>query len=114
MAGKDFEVRFKGDTTQLTTSLKGVSKTSKIMGRDVSNSTRNAALGIAAMGAASIKLAVDSVKAAAADQQAQLKLAKTLENVTGATDGAIAATEKFITEQQFATGVSDTQLRPAM
>ncbi len=114
MAGKDFEVRFKGDTTQLTTSLKGVSKTSKLMGMNVSNSTRKAALGIAAMGAASIKLGVDAVKAAAADQKAQLKLAKTLQNVTGATDSAIAATEKFITAQQFATGVSDTDLRPAL
>lgn len=114
MAGKDFEVRFKGDTTQLTTSLKGVSKTSKLMGMNVSNSTRKAALGIAAMGAASIKLGVDAVKAAAADQKAQLKLAKTLQNVTGATDSAIAATEQFITAQQFATGVSDTDLRPAL
>lgn len=114
MAGKDFEVRFKGDTTQLTTSLKGVAKTSKLMGVSVSNSTRNAALGIAAMGAASIKLGMDSVRAAAADQKAQLKLAKTLENVTGATDQAVAATEKFITAQQFATGVSDNELRPAL
>jgi hypothetical protein len=114
VAGKDFEVRFKGDTTQLTTSLKGVAKTSKLMGVSVSNSTRNAALGIAAMGAASIKLGMDSVRAAAADQKAQLKLAKTLENVTGATDQAVAATEKFITAQQFATGVSDNELRPAL
>ena len=68
----------------------------------------------AALGAASIKFGKDAVTAAAADQKAQLKLAKTLENVTGATKAQIAATEEFITKQQFATGVSDNELRPAL
>jgi len=68
----------------------------------------------AALGAASIKFGKDAVTAAAADQKAQLKLAKTLENVTGATRAQIAATEEFITKQQFATGVSDNELRPAL
>lgn len=72
------------------------------------------AVAFAALGVAATKFGVDAVKAAGADEKAQLKLAKTLENVTGATDAAIAATEQFITAQQFATGVSDTQLRPAL
>ncbi len=117
MAGtssRDFEVRFKGDTTQLSTSLKNVSKTSATMGSNLSKTAKVAALAIAGMGLAAGKFGIDAVKAAAADQKAQLKLAKTLQNVTGATDSAIAATEKFITTQQFATGVSDTELRPAL
>jgi hypothetical protein len=80
--------------------LNGVAKTSAI------------AFGV--LGIAATKFGVDAVQAAAADQKAQLKLAKTLQNVTGATDSAIAATEQFITAQQFATGVSDNQLRPAL
>ena len=72
------------------------------------------ALAFAGLGAATTKFGFDAVKAAAQDQKAQLKLATTLQNVTGATDQAIAATEQFITAQQFATGVSDSELRPAL
>ena len=73
---------------------------------------RNAIAGVSVVGLlAGLKKAT---QAAAEDEKAQEKLAQTLRNVTGATDGAIAATEKFITEQQFATGVSDNQLRPAL
>jgi hypothetical protein len=72
------------------------------------------AIAFAALGTAATKFSIDAVQAAAADQKAQLKLAQTLRNVTGATDEAIAATEQFITAQQFATGVSDNQLRPAL
>jgi hypothetical protein len=72
------------------------------------------AVAFAALGVAATKYSIEAVKAAGADQKAQEKLAKTLQNVTGATDAAIIATEKFVTEQQFATGVSDNQLRPAL
>ena len=72
------------------------------------------AVAFAAVGAATTKFGIDAVKAATADQAAQLKLAKTLQNVTKATEAQTAAVESFITTQQFATGVSDTQLRPAL
>lgn len=72
------------------------------------------AVAFAAVGAATAKFGVDAVKAATADQAAQLKLAKTLQNVTKATEAQTAAVESFITAQQFATGVSDSQLRPAL
>jgi hypothetical protein len=91
----------------------GVNKAQRAF-KGLSGVAKAGTIAFAALGAASLKYGADAVSAAASDQQAQLKLAKTLENVTGATDGAIAATEKFITEQQFATGVSDTQLRPAL
>lgn len=113
-SGKDFEVRFKGDTTQLTTSLKNVSKTSGLMANDLSKSAKIAAVAIAGMGIAAARFGIQAVQAAAEDQKAQLKLAKTLQNVTKATNAQTAAVEKFITTQQFATGVSDTQLRPAL
>jgi hypothetical protein len=113
-ASRDFDVKFKGDATQLTTTLKGVQKSSATMGQNLSKTAKVVGVAFAGMGLAAGKFALESVKAAAEDQKAQLKLAKTLQNVTGATDAAISATEEFITAQQFATGVSDTQLRPAL
>jgi hypothetical protein len=76
--------------------------------------SKTATVAFAALGAATLKFGTDAVRAATADQAAQLKLAKTLQNVTQATAAQTAAVEKFITTQQFATGVSDTQLRPAL
>jgi len=60
------------------------------------------------------KLAVDGVKAAIEDEQAQLRLAAALRTATGATEGQIRATEDFILQTSLATGVADDQLRPAM
>lgn len=55
-----------------------------------------------------------AVSAAVEDAAAQDKLATTLKNVTGATDGAIAANEKFISNLTLSTGVADDQLRPSL
>ena len=54
-----------------------------------------------------------SVKAAIEDAAAQAQLAKTLQNVTSATDAQIAAVEQSISAMQMATGVSVGELRPA-
>jgi hypothetical protein len=55
-----------------------------------------------------------AVNAAIEDQKSQALLAKQLENTTGASRMTIAATEDFITQMQFATGVADDALRPAL
>jgi len=55
-----------------------------------------------------------AVNAAIEDQKSQALLAKQLENTTGASRMTIAATEDFVTEMMFATGVADDQLRPAL
>jgi len=60
------------------------------------------------------KLAIDGVKAAIEDEQAQLRLAKALTEATGATDAQIKSTEDFILKTSLATGVADDELRPAM
>jgi hypothetical protein len=60
------------------------------------------------------KLAIDGVKAAIEDEQAQLRLANALRQATGATDAQIAATEDMILKTSLATGVADDKLRPAM
>jgi hypothetical protein len=68
----------------------------------------------AAAAAYAVKLAVDGVKAAIEDEAAQLRLANALKNVTGATEGQIAAIENQILKTSLATGVADDQLRPAL
>lgn len=71
------------------------------------------AMGVAA-GYAAMRIGKESVQAAIDDEKAQTQLATTLRNVVNATDSAIASTEKWITKQQFATGISDNALRPAL
>jgi len=75
-----------------------------------------AAFAAAATAAAAyaVKIGVDGVKAALADEQSQVKLASALENATGATKAQIAATEDSIDKMARATGVADDQLRPAL
>ena len=72
------------------------------------------AIGAAAVGAFAVKIGIDSVKAALADEKSQALLANSLKNTTGATDEAIAATEAWIDQTQRAYGVVDDDLRPAL
>jgi len=53
------------------------------------------------------------VESAIADEQAQAKLATTLQNVTNATDSQIAAVESQILQTSLLTGLTDDQLRPS-
>jgi hypothetical protein len=80
--------------------------------------SKKAAAAFAVAGAAAVaygsKLAIDGVKAAIADEQAQLKLANALKAATGATDAQIKATESMILKTSLATGVADDELRPAL
>lgn len=71
------------------------------------------AAGVAATAYAG-KLAIDGVKAAIEDEAAQLRLATSLKNVTGATDAQIKATEDYILKTSLATGVTDDELRPSL
>jgi hypothetical protein len=72
-----------------------------------------AVAGAAALAYAGVLL-VDGVKSAIEDEAAQAKLATTLQNVTGATDAQIAATESWITQQGLSLGITDNELRPAL
>ena len=84
----------------------------------ISEFGKKAAAAFAVAAAAAVayagKLAVDGVKAAIEDEQAQLRLANALRQATGATDAQIAATEDMILKTSLATGVADDRLRPAM
>jgi len=72
-----------------------------------------AAAGVAAVAYAG-KLAVDGVKAAIEDEAAQLRLATSLENVTGATKAQIKETESYILKTSLAFGITDEKLRPSL
>ena len=72
-----------------------------------------AAAGVAAAAYAG-KLLIDGVKSAIEDEKAQAKLATTLQNVAGATNKQIAATEDYITKTALAVGVTDDELRPSL
>jgi hypothetical protein len=84
----------------------------------ISEFGKKAAAAFAVAAAAAVaygtKLAVDGVKAAIEDEQAQLRLAQALKTATGATDDQIKATEAMILKTSLATGVADDQLRPAL
>jgi hypothetical protein len=54
-----------------------------------------------------------AAKAAAEDEQQQALLANTMQNVVGATDATVAATEDMIAAMSRATGEADSNLRPA-
>ena len=72
------------------------------------------AVAAAAAVAYGTKLAIDGVKSAIEDEQAQLRLANALRQATGATDAQIKATEDMILQTSLATGVADDKLRPAL
>ena len=83
----------------------------------ISEFGKKAAAAFAVAAAAAVaygtKLAVDGVKSAIEDEQAQLRLAAALKSATGATEDQIQATESYILKTSLATGVADEQLRPA-
>jgi hypothetical protein len=107
-----------GDVTNLNKSLKAADNDVGGFANKLENFSKRAGQAFAVAGAAALayagKLAIDGVKAAIEDEAAQAKLAKTLENVTGATDAAVKSTEDYILQTSLAFGVTDDELRPSL
>ena len=103
----DLNKKLKAANSDVETSANGLEKFGKVAGAAFLAAA-------AAAGAYAVKIGVDGVKAALADEQSQIKLASALENATGATKAQIAATENSIDKMARATGVADDQLRPAL
>jgi hypothetical protein len=103
----DLNKKLKAANGDVEKSASGLEKFGKVAG---------AAFLAAAAAAATyaVKIGVDGVKAALADEQSQVKLASALENATNATKAQIAATEESIDKMARATGVADDNLRPAL
>jgi hypothetical protein len=119
MAGsRTLKLSILGDVSNLNKSLKSADNDVNSFTGKLENFSKRAGQAFAVAGAAALayagKLAIDGVKAAIEDEAAQAKLAKTLENVTGATDQTIKATEDYILQTSLAFGVTDEQLRPSL
>ena len=99
------------DTTDFASGIKKASGQTEGFGKQVARNMKIAA--VAAAGLA-VAFGVDAVKAAAADQKSQKQLQVALRNTTRATDKQVASAEKWITAQQFAYGIADDKLRPAL
>ena len=106
------------DVDQLKKSLNSANNDVEGSSSKLGEFSKKAGLAFAAAGAAAgayaVKLAVDGVKAAIEDEAAQIRLATSLKNATGATNDMIASVEKQILKTSLATGVADDKLRPAL
>ena len=105
------------ETKQFVDDMKKSEKQVEGFGGKMEKFGKMAAAAFAAAAAAAVayagKLAIDGVKAALADEAAQARLAKALQNVTGATNQQITAVESQIEKMSLAFGVADDELRPA-
>jgi hypothetical protein len=75
---------------------------------------KNFALASAAAGAFAVKIGVDAVQGAAADERAQATLAASIRNSTKATEEAIAANTKFLDQLELQVAVDNDELIPAL
>jgi hypothetical protein len=119
MAGsRTLKLSILGDVDNLNKSLKTAGKDVDTFGDKMGKVGKMVgaafAAAAAAAGAYAIKIGIEGVKAAIADEKAQTQLAVALENATGATKAQIAATEQSILQMSLATGVADDELRPAL
>jgi hypothetical protein len=111
------KITFDADFDELKRGISGAQTEVQGFGDRVAKFGKMAGAAFAAAGVAAAayagKLLVDGVKSAIADEAAQAKLATTLKNVTGATEGQIAAVEAQILKTSLLTGKTDDELRPS-
>jgi len=75
---------------------------------------KNFALAGAAAGAFAVKIGIDAVQGAAADERAQASLAAAIRNSTAATDAAIESNTKFLDQLELQVAVDNDELIPAL
>lgn len=111
------KITFDADFEELKRGVKGAQNEVEGFGDKVSKFGKAAGAAFAVAGAAALAygavLLKQGVESAIADEQAQAKLATTLQNVTNATDAQIAAVESQILQTSLLTGLTDDQLRPS-
>lgn len=93
---------------------KDIAKLGKDFDKFAKRSAKAFGVAAAASAAFATKIGVDAVQAAMSDQKSQALLASTLRNTVGATDEAIASSERYITALQKEVSVADDELRPAL
>jgi len=111
------KITFDADFSDLSKGVNGAANEVEGFGSKLGKFGKVAGAAFAAAGAAAAayagKLLIDGVKSAIEDEKAQVALATSLKNVTGATDAQIAAVEDQITKTSLLTGVTDDELRPS-
>ena len=111
------KITFDADFDELKRGVAGAQNEVQSFGDKMGKFGKIAGAAFAAASAAALAYAgvllKQGVESAIADEQAQAKLATTLQNVTGATDAQIAAVEKQILNTSLLTGKTDDELRPS-
>jgi phage-related protein len=111
------KITFDADFDELKRGVAGAQNEVQSFGDKMGKFGKMAGAAFAVAGAAALAYAgvllKQGVESAIADEQAQAKLATTLQNVTGATDAQIAAVEKQILNTSLLTGKTDDELRPS-
>jgi hypothetical protein len=106
------------DTTDFAKGIKKASGQTESFSSSLKSSmkslAKSAALAGVAVAGMAVAFGVDAVKAAIEDQKSQKQLQVALKNTTKATDKQVRSVEKWITKQQFAYGIADDKLRPAL
>lgn len=102
------KITFGADTKPLQRDMKKTQSAFGKWGSAIKGAMAGAALAVAGFAA---KWAGDGVKAAIEAEKVERRFAKTLENVTKATEAQVGAVEEYITATQMATGVNDDDLR---
>lgn len=111
------KITFDADFDELKRGVKGAENEVQSFGDKMGKFGKLAGAAFAAASAAALAYAgvllKQGVESAIADEQAQAKLATTLQNVTGATDAQIKAVEDQILKTSLLTGKTDDELRPS-
>lgn len=120
MADTSVKVSFIGDSKKLSKTLNDVDddmeklgKNSKSFGDKFTGALSKTVPVLAGVGAG-VAVLGSALKAAAEDEAEQKKLATTIMNVAEATAADVEATEKWIDARQRATGIADSEMRPAL
>ena len=112
------KITFDADFDELKRGVRGATDEVESFGSKVGDFGKKAGAAFAIAGAAAAayagKLLIDGVKSAIEDEKAQIKLATSLENTTGATKSQIAAVESQILKTSLLTGLTDDELRPSL
>ena len=111
------KITFDADFDELKRGVAGAQNEVQSFGDKMGKFGKIAGAAFAAASAAALAYAgvllKQGVESAIADEQAQAKLATTLQNVTGATDAQIKAVEDQILKTSLLTGKTDDELRPS-
>jgi hypothetical protein len=112
------KITFDADFDELKRGVSGATNEVQSFGDKMGDFGKKAGKAFAIAGAAALAygavLLKQGVESAIADEAAQIKLATSLKNVTGATDSQIAAIESQILQTSLLTGITDDELRPSL